>query len=151
MAASAAPAGVRWFTDVRMEILVSEETYSLLRAEARAGNMPPLHRHDHDEAFYVLDGRLSLHLPGARIELGPGESAFAPRRIPHTYRVESECATWLAATTTGEFAAFVAETSSPALDAGYAPPEAMATPDVLAAAAARNGIELLGPPGALPA
>ena len=90
-------------------------------------------------------------LPGSRIDLGPGEAAFAPRDIPHTYRVESEDgARWLVATSSGEFAAFVAEVAVPAEDDGYASAAALPGPADLAAASARAGIEVLGPPGTLP-
>ena len=141
-----------WFTTTRVRILVGEDTYSLIEEEARQGDMPPLHvHHDHDEVFYVLSGQVSIHLPGSRIDVGAGQAAFAPREIPHTYRVESEeGARWLVATTSGGFAAFVAEVSIPAEDDGYASDEALPAPADLAAAAARAGIEILGPPGTLP-
>lgn len=104
-----------WFTTTRARILVGEDTFSLVEEEAEQGNMPPLHLHvDHDEVFYVLSGRLSVHLPGSCIYLGAGQAAFAPREIPHTRRVESEeGARWLVATTSGGYAAFVAEVAIP--------------------------------------
>jgi homogentisate 1,2-dioxygenase len=133
-----------------MEILVCEETATLIRAQEPAGGMPPLHVHlDHDELFYDLDGRISLFLPGETIELGPGETTLAPRGVPHAYRVEDD-ATWLVATTSNAFGEFVREMSVPAETDGYAPPELLPGPDELAAAAGRHGIEILGPPGALP-
>jgi quercetin dioxygenase-like cupin family protein len=141
-----------WFTTTRARILIHEDGCSLIEDEAEHGDTPPLHvHHGHDEAFHVLSGRLSLHLPGTRIDLAAGEAAFAPRDIPHTYRVESEeGARWLVWTNSGEFASFVAEVSIPAEGDGYPPPEALPAPEDLAAAAARNGIEVLGPPGAMP-
>jgi mannose-6-phosphate isomerase-like protein (cupin superfamily) len=144
---------VRWFADTRIRVHVAESTGSLVESEARQGNMPPLHvHHEEDETFYVLEGRLSLHVAGHSVELGPGEAAFGPRGVPHTYRVESpDGARWLVTTTGGGFAAFVEESSVPAQNGGYAPAEAMPAPETLAAAAARHRIELLGPPGALPA
>jgi quercetin dioxygenase-like cupin family protein len=152
MQAVASNAETVWFTTTRTRILVREDTHSLLEGEAEQGDMPPLHvHHDHDEIFYVLSGEVSLHLPGSRIDLGPGQAAFAPREIPHTYRVESEDgARWLVSTTSGAFAGFVAEVSMPAEGDGYAPVESLPAPEVLSAAAARAGIEILGPPGALP-
>src|SRR5215467_8664593 len=108
-----------WFTDTRMRVHVAESGQSLVEAEARRGNMPPLHvHHDEDEAFYVLEGRLSLHTPDGTVELGPGEAIVGPRGVPHAYRVESESARWLVATN-GSFAAFVEATSVPAEDDGY--------------------------------
>jgi quercetin dioxygenase-like cupin family protein len=151
MLTTAPPTETRWFTGARARILVNEETYSLLEMQAPAGDMPPLHVHaDHDEIFYVLEGRVSLHLPGASVEAGPGEAAFGPRGVPHAYRVESD-ARFLVAATSGAFASFVEETSVPAESEGYAPLDRLPSPQELTEAAARRGIEILGPPGMLPA
>jgi mannose-6-phosphate isomerase-like protein (cupin superfamily) len=152
MTSIAVPVETRWFTDTRVKILVAEDTCSLVHSEAQGGGMPPLHvHHDEDEVFYVLRGRLSVHVPGSSVEIGAGEAAFGPRGIPHTYRVESEDgAEVLVASTSGGFAAFVAEMSVPAEGDGFAPDAMMPAPPDLAGAAARHGIELLGPPGTLP-
>lgn len=151
MATAITSAGVRWFADTRVRVLLDAESVDIVESEARRGNMPPLHvHHDHDETFYVLEGTLGLFLPGDHVELHAGEAFLAPKGVPHTYRVESETARWLAGTVPGRFAPFVLATSVPAEDDGYAPPEKMATPETLAAEAAARGIEILGPPGSLP-
>ena len=82
---------------------------------------------------------------------GPGESFFAPRGIAHVYRVESDEARWLGVGNPAGFADFVREASDVATAGGY--PPADREPDIarVAEAAARYGIELLGPPGTLPA
>jgi len=142
---------IRWFTDTRMRIVVADESMSVIEAEARRGNMPPLHvHHDEDETFYVLEGRLTLHTPDGAVEFGPGEAVLGRRGVPHAYRVESETARWLVVTNGGGFASFVEATSVPAETDGFAPPEKMASPEVLDAEAAARGIEILGPPGLLP-
>ena len=46
---------------------------------------PPLHIHDFDEAFYVLEGELTFHLDGKLVTAGAGELAFAPGGEPHTF------------------------------------------------------------------
>lgn len=47
---------------------------------------PPLHTHDFDEAFYVLDGELTFHLDGKLIiAVGARQLAFAPGGQPHTF------------------------------------------------------------------
>ena len=52
---------------------------------------PPLHRHySQDEWFYVLRGEFLVQVGEERIRLGPGDSAFAPRRIPHTFAMISD-------------------------------------------------------------
>jgi quercetin dioxygenase-like cupin family protein len=140
-----------WFTDTRMRVHVAEAAQSLVEGKARRGNMPPLHVHqDDDETFYCLDGRMSLITAAGTVELGTGDAAFAPRGVPHTYRVESDEARWLVATTDAGFGTFVRAASVPAENAGYAPAELMPSPEHLGALAAEQGIELLGPPGALP-
>jgi mannose-6-phosphate isomerase-like protein (cupin superfamily) len=45
---------------------------------------PPLHTHDFDEAFYVLEGELTFRVEDQLVTKGPGELAFAPRNVPHT-------------------------------------------------------------------
>jgi uncharacterized cupin superfamily protein len=46
---------------------------------------PPLHVHDFDEAFYVLEGELTFQLEDRLVTAGAGELAFAPRNVPHTF------------------------------------------------------------------
>jgi quercetin dioxygenase-like cupin family protein len=46
---------------------------------------PPLHKHDFDEAFYVLDGELTFLVGGELVKVGAGEMAFAPGGEPHTF------------------------------------------------------------------
>jgi mannose-6-phosphate isomerase-like protein (cupin superfamily) len=45
---------------------------------------PPLHVHDFDEAFYVLEGELTVQLGEELIVVGAGELAFALGGVPHT-------------------------------------------------------------------
>jgi len=45
---------------------------------------PPLHTHDFDEAFYVLEGELTFQLGDELSTAGAGELAFALRGVPHT-------------------------------------------------------------------
>lgn len=72
-------------------------THVLLRSEETAGHVsvteilvppgsagPPLHRHDFDEAFYLLAGELVFQVEDALATKGPGELAFAPRNVAHT-------------------------------------------------------------------
>jgi quercetin dioxygenase-like cupin family protein len=45
---------------------------------------PPLHHHDFDEAFYVLEGVVTFQLGDELRAAGPGELVFAPRGSHHT-------------------------------------------------------------------
>jgi quercetin dioxygenase-like cupin family protein len=49
------------------------------------GGRPPLHRHDFDEAFYVLEGELTFQLGDDLLTRRAGELAFALRGVAHTY------------------------------------------------------------------
>jgi quercetin dioxygenase-like cupin family protein len=49
------------------------------------GGRPPLHHHDFDEAFYVLEGELTFQLGEDVSTRSAGELAFAPRGVAHTY------------------------------------------------------------------
>jgi quercetin dioxygenase-like cupin family protein len=70
-------------------LLRSEQTagvVSMIELSSDAGFAgPPLHRHDFDEAFYVLEGELTFQLGDEVFTRGAGELAFAPRNVAHTY------------------------------------------------------------------
>ena len=51
---------------------------------------PYLHRHDFDEAFYVLEGELTFQVEDAVITRRAGELAFAPRGVAHTLANHSD-------------------------------------------------------------
>ena len=76
------------------------ETTVLLRSEQSGGQVsaienavpagwggPPLHHHDFDEAFYVLDGELTFQREQLKIA-GPGKLVFAPREPSHACQPE---------------------------------------------------------------
>jgi quercetin dioxygenase-like cupin family protein len=48
---------------------------------------PPLHVHEReDEAFYVLEGGLSVRMGDEEFEATAGSFVFQPRGVPHTFR-----------------------------------------------------------------
>jgi len=50
------------------------------------GRRPVPHRHTNcSEAFFVLDGTVSVALDGAELALGPGEFVLVPRGSLHTF------------------------------------------------------------------
>jgi quercetin dioxygenase-like cupin family protein len=55
---------------------------------ARAAG-PPLHHHDFDEAFVVLEGEVTFALGDELVTRRAGEIAFAPRGVPHTFANQS--------------------------------------------------------------
>lgn len=134
------------FLGSRAQILVdgaeTDGRFSLLdMVEVPPGHMPPLHVHrDHEEGFRILEGEVTLFLPGEELHLGPGDFVLAPRGVPHSYRVGDRPARWLVVTSPAGFERFVADVA--ALEAP--------APDRLAALAAQYGVDILGAPGELP-
>jgi mannose-6-phosphate isomerase-like protein (cupin superfamily) len=66
----------------------SRDAYSLIEyqhAPGAAGPPPHLHR-EHEEAFYVLDGELTLTVGSATVTLSAGQSAVVPRGVVHQPR-----------------------------------------------------------------
>jgi quercetin dioxygenase-like cupin family protein len=109
--------------------------------EVPARDMPPLHvHHAQDEGFLLLDGELTVFLPGREVALASGEFFLAPRGVPHAYRAGDAGARVLVLSSPAGFEQFVADVA--ALDE--------VSPEALDAAAAQQDIEILGPPGTLP-
>ena len=51
---------------------------------------PPLHTHDFDEAFYVLDGELIFQVEDTLATKGAGDIFFAPRNVVHALANHSD-------------------------------------------------------------
>src|SRR5215471_5658976 len=128
-----------WFVGTRARILVSsEETegrMSVVEVNGPHGDMPPLHvHHTDDEVFHLLDGEMTLYVGAEQIRLGAGQTALAPRGVPHTYRIESaEGARVLVSSSPGGFDRYVAAIGGPAEGPGL--PPVPIEPDLEAAAA----------------
>jgi len=78
-------------------------TNILLRSEQTGGHVsvteivllphsagPPLHTHDFDEVFYVLEGELIFQVHEQLLTKAAGELSFAPRNVPHTLANQSD-------------------------------------------------------------
>jgi quercetin dioxygenase-like cupin family protein len=145
-----------WFIDNVVYIHVDGEqsggAYSLSETWGARGNMPPLHVHRrNDETFYVLEGDVRLFVGDCEVVLAPGQAALAPRGVPHAYRVESDRARWIVINSPAGYEQFVRAASEPAPRAELPPAGRHSDRAALARAAAEQGIEILGPPGMLPA
>ena len=51
---------------------------------------PPLHTHDFDEAFYMLEGELIFQVEDELVTKRAGEVAFAPRNVVHALANHSD-------------------------------------------------------------
>jgi quercetin dioxygenase-like cupin family protein len=155
MALAATSTEQLWFLNtlhtVRVRHDEGEDGISVMESLAPHGDSPPLHVHQtEDETFHVLEGELRVRAGDADVTIAAGETLFAPKRVPHTYRVESPAgARWLVITRRGDFERFVRALSRPAERPELPTPQGPPTPEqanALAAAAREHGIELVGPP-----
>ncbi len=109
---------------------------------------PPLHvHHGDDEAWFVLDGELTFQVGDRTWNAETGTFVWAPRGLPHTFRVDSPTARLLGLAIPGGFDRFVLATGRPA-EAAALPPPLDGPPDMaaLVGAAREHGVEILGPP-----
>jgi quercetin dioxygenase-like cupin family protein len=110
------------------------------------GKATPLHLHpNEDEAIYVLDGDLLVHVEGEEHKVGRGGLFVAPRGVPHAFMVTSDTAHIFAFLTPGTGESFYREAGEPATsEADASRPADFAR---LREAADRSpSIEVLGPP-----
>ena len=119
------------------------------------GAMTPLHVHQEDELFYVLEGTMSIHAGDRKVRLGAGQAFLAPKGVPHTSRVESERVRYLAmafVTSVGRYEDFLRAICQTAESAASSTGSWPCQEELggLATIAAANGITILGSPGALP-
>jgi mannose-6-phosphate isomerase-like protein (cupin superfamily) len=146
-----------WFFDqVRAIALDATErggSLALVERSARRGHMPPLHRRDEDETYRVVSGRVTFFVDGYAVVASAGDVVVAPAGVPRTFRADSDDARWLALTRVRarerfeDFGRAVGEPVPEPLADGWFASEEAAT---VASIARCNGIEILGPPGALP-
>ncbi|HOZ84353.1 MAG TPA: cupin domain-containing protein [Niabella sp.] len=111
---------------------------SVFIAEYGKNQGPPLHAHDVDEWFYVLEGEHIFQANDQRFIGKPGDSIFVPRNTPHTTLCISD----------GGKLLFTVNATGPVermfekLDAYTQMPSV----EELIQAHAELGIEILGPP-----
>lgn len=108
---------------------------------------PPLHRHlDEDEMFYILSGDAEFHCGDQVITASPGDFVLLPVGLPHTFIVGAdEPLRTLQITSPAGFEHFAAAAGQPATERRLPDPGPV-DPAALGHAAARFGIEILGPP-----
>jgi quercetin dioxygenase-like cupin family protein len=131
----------------------TEGRFSLVEFLSPPDEMIPLHVHRHDsQTTYVLEGEVTVYLPGESHVLGPGECIHQPAGVPQTERIGSAGpARTLDINSPAGFDRFVAALGEPAAELALPPPPDE-EPDFeqLSALAAEHGVDILGPPGELP-
>jgi mannose-6-phosphate isomerase-like protein (cupin superfamily) len=131
----------------KAEAAQTEGRLALVEAVAFQSTEPPLHiHHREDEAWYILDGKMTFYVGDDILEATAGCFAYAPRGIPHTFTVDVEPTRVLVFASPAGFEHFAMELGEPAH--ADTPPANLAVPgpEVLGPVAERYGIEVVGPP-----
>jgi quercetin dioxygenase-like cupin family protein len=118
--------------------------FSLMEEVMPKGTEPPPHvHHREDEAFYLLDGALTVRVGDEKFSAGPGSFVFCPRDVPHLLTVESDVARMLVLCSPGGLDGMFVELGEPA--ASRTPPPPAGPPDVerVVRVAGEYGAELL--------
>lgn len=143
----------RWFLGalltIKADAAATGGRLGVMEHLAARGLGSPLHVHRReDEWFYVMEGEVTFWVGGRVVTAGPGDLAWLPRDVPHTFMVTSEQARFLLVVEPGGFEDFVRALSVPA-ERREIPPASDVPPDMerLVAIAAEHGVEILGPPG----
>jgi quercetin dioxygenase-like cupin family protein len=140
---------MRWFFGGGLHTwkATAEETngaFLLFEDHMEGGKMTPVHVHpDADEAFYVLEGEIVVHVDGAEHRIGPGGFAVALRGVPHAFMARAETRL-LCMQTPGTGQAFFRHASEPSAHDVIDGPVDFGR--VQAAANECGGVQMLGPP-----
>jgi quercetin dioxygenase-like cupin family protein len=120
--------------------------FAVLEQRCTPAGDPPRHVHTHeDEAFYVLEGRLTATIEDQPpISAGPGECVFLPRGRAHGLHAETPEVRGLVILTPAGFDQFFAAVGEPAGAEELPQPSAPDVP-LLVGTAARYGVTILPP------
>jgi quercetin dioxygenase-like cupin family protein len=136
-----------WFFEqlVIVKLRGPDAPYGVLETELGPGGGTPFHRHtDEDEAFYLLDGELSIFLEGGRmVRARPGSYVHIPRGVAHGLRAHTHVRALVLSNPTG-FVDFAREAGTLAPRLEVPPPRPVDVEKVMALAA-KYHIELIGP------
>lgn len=123
------------------------DAFTLIEAHLPAQmHVPPHVHHLEDEAFYVLEGELTIVCGDQTWTASQGGFAMLPKGIPHSFSVTSgDQAKMLQLSWPAQFERFAAEMGTPAKEMVIPPPAEIDVAKLLAVAP-RYEIEMLPPP-----
>ena len=64
--------------------------WSLFEEEVPLGMGPPPHRHDWDEAYYILEGEVEFEVDGKSVKSAKGDFNYLPRNTVHGFKGASD-------------------------------------------------------------
>jgi quercetin dioxygenase-like cupin family protein len=146
-------ADVWWMTErltVKASGAETGNAFAQFVTDGPRGTAPPLHvHHNEDEAFYILDGEVTVLVGDERIDLRTGDYCFAPRGIRHAWIVRSERARMLVTLSPAGLEQAFVSLGVPVADGERPAEPVLPAPDELIRLFAGYGVEILGPPPSL--
>ena len=139
-----------WFLGALLIVKATGEqtggAFSLIDNVGPPAGASPYHvHHNEDEAVYVYEGEITFYVGVERIKAEPGTWVYAPREVPHGFRIEGASpAKMLLLYTPAGFEQYFVEVGEPARELTLPPAE---RPDIerLTSVGAKYDIEILGP------
>ena len=137
-----------WFgmlAEIKATVADTGGQFTLVEVTCPPGYQGVRHiHHNEDEGFWLLEGHMDLEVGGNHIEMHPGDYAFGPRNVPHSFAARDAGCRVLFILTPGGFEKLIMATSEPA-QARTVPPRSDEMPDFarLQAIVAQFGGEIL--------
>lgn len=75
---------------VRMKTLVHGEKSLCTEFRLEAGNLLPMHAHDHEQTGYLISGSIMLTIGEETFSVEPGDSWCIPGNVTHGARIISD-------------------------------------------------------------
>jgi quercetin dioxygenase-like cupin family protein len=146
-------ADVWWMTErltVKASGAETGNAFAQFVTDGPRGTAPPLHiHHNEDEAFYILDGEVTVLVGDERIDLRAGDYCFAPRGIRHAWIVRSERARMLVTLSPAGLEEAFVSLGVPVAGAEQPAESVLPAPDELIRQFAGYGVDIIGPPPSL--
>ena len=135
-----------WMGEPTLLKVTGEHTggrYAMAEIVSTPEGFVPLHvHHREDEAFWVLDGEVTVSIGDRSFDAGPGGFAFGPRDVPHRYTVRSPSARMLMIFSPAGFEGFIRATGQPTETLDTVVPDELDV-ELILSAAERFGAEVL--------
>lgn len=141
-----------WLGELAIIHITGKETdgrYAVVELYATKEGVAPWHiHHSEDEAFYIIDGEMTIYVGDKAIKGKPGDFIFAPKDVPHMYTVDTPGhARVMMVFSPAGFEDFVRATSVPASSLIPPPPETVNIDyDQIMKLAEQFGTEFVEPP-----
>lgn len=143
---------VIWLGELSIIHVTGKETngrYSVVEVYTTKEGEAPWHvHHREDEAFYILDGEMTIYVGDQVYKAKSGDFVFGPKDVPHMYTVDSPGhVRLLMIFSPAGFEDFVRATSVPASSLVPPPPETVNVDyEAVAKLASQFGAEFVDPP-----